>query len=255
MNKILNYKYLPYLILGLGGLGMVLQSLLLLLYTDSKGLLPSGHFLHILAWLIGIAAIVLTVVTVIGLNGPNRYNANFPASVTGAVGSFLAAAGIAVSILFYGDSIGDFLSIAWRILGFLSILALVFTGICRLQGLRPAFFFHAAVCLFFALHLVCRCRSWSSEPQLERYSFALFACIGLMLTAYYRAAFDSGIGRRRMQLAAGLLTCFFCLASIPCADDPLLYLTGAVWAITNLCVLTPPRRRPRPRPAPPTEGQ
>lgn len=251
MNKILNCKYLPWLIPVLGGLCMAAQSLLLILCTDDKGLVTSGHFLHILAWLIAAAAMVLTVITVIGLNGPNRYNANFPASIPGAVGAFLAAAGVAVSILFHTDKNGDLLTMLWRVFGVLSIPSLIFTGICRMNGRRPAFFFHAAVCLFFALHLVCLCRSWSSEPQLERYSFALFACIGLMLTAYYRAAFDCGIGRRRMQLAAGLMTCFFCLAAIPGAGDPLLYLTGAAWAITNLCVLTPPKRRPRP--APPAE--
>lgn len=251
MNKILKSEYLPILIPGMGGVGMALQSLLLLFATDDKGLVASGHMLHILAWLVAMGAAALTAVTVIRLNGPNRYNANFPASVPGAVGSFAAAAGILVSILFFAGDGTDVLALLWRILGGLSVAALIFTGICRMNGQRPAFFFHGVVCLFFALHLVCQCRLWSSESQLERYTFALFACIGLMLTAYYRAAFDSGIGRRRMQLFTSAMTCFFCLAAIPGADNALLYLTGGAWAITNLCVLTPPRRRPRP--APPAE--
>jgi hypothetical protein len=119
-----------------------------------------------------------------------------------------------------------------------------------MNGKQPEFFFHGAVCLFFALHLVCCCRVWSSETQLARYGFALLASIGLMLTGYYHSAFVAGIGTRRMQLFTGLMTGFFCLAAIPGSGNPVLYLTGAAWALTNLCVLTPPKRRPRPKPVP-----
>lgn len=246
MNKIIHYKYLPYLIPGLGGIAMALQALLLRT-ADGRGLVSSGHILYILAWLLAVAAVSLTSACVLKLNGPNRYNANFPASIPGAVGSFLLAAGIAASLLF-GSAGQDLLTLLWLIFGIAAILSLIFTGICRISGRRPAFFFHGVVFLFFAMDLVCQCRVWSSESQMERYSFALLASIGLMLTGYYRAAFDSGIGRRRMQLFIGLLTCFFCLAAVPGSDHPLLYLTGGAWAVTNLCVLTPPKRRPRPAP-------
>ena len=204
MNKILKEKYLPFLILGLGGIVMALQGLLMAT-VDPKGLLSSGHILHILAWILAALSCGLTVAVVWNLNGPNRYKANFPASVSGMAGSFVMALGIGVSILFHSQDV-DTMTVAWQVLGVLSIAALIFTGICRMGGRRPAFFFHGILCLFFALQLVCRCRVWSSETQAERYGFALFASIGLMLAAYHRAAFDSGIGRRRMQLFVNLMT-------------------------------------------------
>ena len=246
MNKIIKYKYLPILIPGLGVIAMALQWLLMRT-MDEKGLVASGHWGHIVAWVIAVIATALICVCVLQLNGPNRYRTNFPASMTGAIGSFITAAGIGISVIFSVPG-NDTLSLLWRILGVLSIFSLIITGMCRMNGGRPAFFFHSVICLFFAMHLVCSCRLWSSETQAARYGFALIADIGLMLTGYYRAAFDAGIGTRRMQLFTGLMTCFFCLAAVPGSICPALHLTGAVWAVTNLCVLRTFKRRPRPTP-------
>lgn len=252
MKKIIHYKYLPYLVPGLGGIAMVMQ-FLLLGTVDEKGLVASGHIGTILAWGIAAVATALVCFCVLELNGPVRYRANFPPSMVGAIGSFLAAAGIVISLIFFNPG-SDVLSLFWRIFAVASVFCLIITGICRLNGARPAFFFHGVVCLFFALHLVCCCRIWSSESQSARYGFMLLACIGLMLTGYYRSAFDAGIGTRRMQLFISLMTCFFCLAAVPGSGTPALYATGAAWTVTNLCVLTPPERRRRPRPAPAPES-
>ena len=248
MNKIIHYKYLPYLVPGLGIIAMALQ-FLLMRTIDSKGLVADGSFGHTVAWVIAAIATALVCLYVPKLRGPSRYRINFPPSMAGAVGSFLVAAGIGISVIFFVPG-SDMLSVLWRILGILSVFCLIITGLCRIIGGRPAFFFHSVVCLFFAMHLVCSCRLWSSETQAARYGFALLANIGLMLTGYYRAAFDAGIGTRRMQLFTGLMTCFFCLAAVPGSVCPALHLTGAVWAVTNLCVLRTFKRRPRPAPTP-----
>lgn len=248
MNKIINYKYLPFLIPALGCIAMVLQ-FFTMGTMDEKGLVTSGHFTYVIAWGIALIAELLIYLCVGKLKGSNRYRSNFPASLSGAVGSFFAAAGIGISLMFYAPA-SDVLVVLWKIFGVLSMLSMLFTGICRMNGRKPEFFFHSIICLFFALHLVCCCRLWSSETQIERYGFALIASIGLMLSSYYHSAFNVGIGTRRIHIATGLTTCFFCLAAVPGADTPFIYLTGAVWAVTNLCVLTPPKRRPRPEPAP-----
>jgi len=60
------------------------------------------------------------------------------------------------------------------------------------------------------------------------------------LFAYYQTAFDVGMGSRRMQLGTGLLAAFACFAAVPGSETVLLYLTGGIWTLTNLCVLTPP---------------
>ncbi len=245
MKKYLKTDYLPHLSLLVGVAAMVLQ-LLLMLGKDDRGLVAGGSVLHLLAWVLTVAFLVLCAVVTIPLHGHNRYGDNYPASRLGALSSFFLAGGILVDILLNPGLTGGFLPLLRLILGGVAVPCLVFTGLCRRSGKRPAFLFHSAACLFFAVHLVSSCQIWSSEPQIETYSFALLASIALMLSAYYRASFDVGIGRRRMQLFTGLAAGCLCLAAVPGASHWPVYLAGGVWAVTNLCVLEPPRRHRRP---------
>ena len=245
MKKLLKIEYFPLISLAAGILSLLPQGLLFLLTLDEKGLVATGHILHILAWLPAGAALILSGVAGWQLHGHNRYGDNFPPSLPGAIGSFVLAGGVLVSIPFHLAFQGNTLGLLWLILAIVSVPCLVFTGLCRRTGKRPTALFHAVVCLFFAIHLVRCCQGWSREPQVETYVFALLASISLMLSAYHRAAFDAGIGRRRMQLLTGLAAGCLCLAAIPGSDYKLLYLTGSIWALTNLCVLTPPKRHRR----------
>lgn len=246
MKKHLKPNDLPLLTLGLGGLALALRGLLYLFGTDSKGLLTPWHPLEILLWLVTIAAMALIIALVLPLKGSNRYADNWSASVPGAVGSFLAAGGIALTVI---PSLGDLsgiLVLLWALLGILSVPALIFAGLARLQGKRPAFLFHTLVCLFFAIHMVNQYRHWSGHPQLQDYVFHLLACVVLMFAAYYRASFDVGFGRRRMQLTTSLIAVFLCCVCLSGGSDPLLYLTCGAWCVTNLCPFTPVPRRRRP---------
>ncbi len=255
MSKYLKHQSLPFVSLACGAVALLLQSLLFLLTEDDRGLVASGHFLHILAWLLTLGSLALCGFSVRPLAGHNRYADNFPVSLPGSIGSFLLAGGLVITVFLRPELRGDLLSLLWLALGILAVPCLIFTGICRMRGKRPAFLFHSVVFLFFAVHLVRCCQSWSSEPQPEVYGFALFADVFLMLTAYYRAAFDSGIGRRRMQLFSSLAAGCLCLAAVPGSADPFLYAAGSLWALTNLCVLDPPRRHRRPEPQPGPEQE
>lgn len=246
MKKTFPAALLPWLVLGAGGVLLTLQSILIFFCPDEKGLLSGRHPLYLLAWVLALAAAVGTAIVVWKLDGANRYNDNFPPSIPGCAGAFCAAVGILIAGIQGLGQTTDILSLLWVIFAFLSVPSLCFAGVCRFQGRRPAFFFYAVVCLFFALHLVCRCRTWSSDPMLVHYGFPLFACICLMLSAYHQAAFDAGIGRRRFQLFFGLMAVLFCCASIPTGQG-ILYLACGGWAFTNLCALTPPQRRHRPK--------
>ena len=251
MKQFLKPKLLPLISFAAGLLGLLLQGLLFLLTMDQRGLVSSPHFLHIFALLIQGGALTLFVLCVLPLEGHNRYGDNYPASLPGGPGSFALAAAILLTVPGHLDIQGNVLGLLWLGLGVFAIPCLIFTGICRLQGKRPAFLFHSVTCLFFAVQLVMSCRNWSKEPQICTYIFALLGCIALMLSAYYRAAFDSGIGRRRMQLFTGLAAGCLCLAAIPGSDSPMLFFGGSLWALTNLCVLEPPKRRRRQEEVPP----
>lgn len=247
MKKLVPTKYVPCLILGCGALGLALRWLLYATAVDGRGLLETGNFLIPAIWILTALTALFLALAVFPLDGPNRYGDNFPASISGAVGSFLAAAGILVTALDSSALPQDTLTLVWRILGILSALCLIIAGVCRFRGQRPFFGFHGIVCVFFALHLANQYRVWSGNPQTQDYSLQLFACIFIMLSAYYHTAFDVGLGRRRMQLFTGLMGAYLCCLCLAASDSPLLYPGCGLWLFTNLCPLEPPARRRRPQ--------
>lgn len=246
MKQKWNIAALPLLVLGCGGLAGGLWALMNRLCLDEKGLLVSGNILWILILLLAAAATVGILVISRGLDGSNRYVDNFSSSLSGGVTSFAAAVGILVLMLTNLGSQRSALSALWLVLGFLSVPALILSGICRLRGTRPQFLLHGIVCAFFGIHLACHYQVWSGEPQMTDYVWQLFACVGLTLTAYHHTAFDVGLGRRRLQLAFSLLSAFFCLACLAAEGYGLFYLTCGLWALENRCTLQPRPRRPKP---------
>lgn len=235
MKKLREPNKLPCLMLGMGGIALVLRRLLYAVAVDEKNLLIAGHPLELLLWLATAAAVAIVIAGVWPLDGSERYADNFPPSVAGAVGAFVLAAGIFLSVVRAGAAVPVVLNRLRGILGYLAAASMVIVGICRIQGRRPFFGFHGLVCVFFAIHMVSHYKTWSGDPQLQDYVFSASACVTLMLFAFYQTAFDVDSGRRRMQLGMGLMTVYLCCAAVYRSAYPLLYLTGGVWAITNLC--------------------
>lgn len=241
MKKLLESKNLPLCVLLLGILGFLLRFVLYAVGVDEKNLLPFGHPVEIALWLVMAAAALLVIVAVWRLDGSNRYADNFQPSLTAAVGAFVFAAGIVLTVLSSGESSLN-LNRVRNLLGFLAAACLVATGISRMQGKRPFFGFHGVVCVYLAVHMISRYRTWSGNPQAQDYVFSMFGMILLTLFAFYQTSFDVGSGRRRMQLFTGLMAACFSLIALSNTEFPLLYLTGCVWAMTNLCSLTPVAR-------------
>lgn len=246
MKTLLNAKKLPVLAAVLGLLALMLRLSLLVLGRDEKNLLITGHPLDVLVWIVTGAAVAVILLSVRKLDGSARYADNFAPSAAAAIGAFALAGGIAVSVIL-GSSTGLRLELICRISGALAVPAIVWVGLCRFNGKRPAFLFHAAVCLYLTLYTICHYQTWSSRPQLQNWFFSMAGIVCLALFAYYQTAFDTGLGKRRMQLITGMLAGFFCIAAMAGGEDVLLYMGGAVWSLTNLCSLTPvPRRRKNP---------
>lgn len=244
MKYLPNPQKLPLFAGEAGLIVLILRLALFLLGRDDKNLLIPGHPLDIMVWVVTAAAAALIVLSVWKLEGSSRYTDNFAPSVAAAIGTFALAGGIAVSVILGGSS-GLRLAMLCRIIGALAVPAVVWVGLCRRKGTKPFFGFHAVVCLYLTLYTITHYQTWSSHPQIQDWFFDLAAIVGLTLFSYYQTAFDAGMGSRRMQLATGLLGGFFCLAAVAGGEDILLYVGGAVWALTNLCSLTPVRRRRR----------
>lgn len=239
MKKQINLQAVPYLIVGCGFIGAGLRWLMYHNYIDEKGLLISGNLPGILILILTAGVVALTALAARNAGGSNRFHDNFSVSPMGGIAAIAAAVGVLALLMGHWNDHGDKLAAVWKILGILSIPCLIFTGICRIQGKRPSFQFHGIVCLFFAIHLANHYRVWSGNPALSDYCWQLLASVGLALTAYYRTAFDVGLGTRRMQLAVSLLTAYFCLLSSLDTGYGLFYLTCGLWAIANLVNLHP----------------
>lgn len=257
MKQIKKSILLPLVAIGGGAIGLLLRFWLLRSAVDSEGLLIHGHPS---VWLLNLfcAAVIVALFFLTGKpGGPGKYYANFPDFAPGGICAFAAAAGLFFSIL--GELIGrpDLLTGLCDMIGLLAVFSLAFTGYCRLNHRRPGFLFHALICIFLILRLICRYRSWSSDPQLQDYACELLATICLMLGAYHRAAFDLNMGSRRALQFWGLAGTFFAIVSLAGSEPKLLYGTLGLWMVTNLCRLDPlpedPKEEPQPEaPAPET---
>lgn len=246
MKYLLHPKKLPFFTAAAGLITLILRLALFLLGRDEKNLLITGHPLDVLTWVVTAAAAIMILLTVRKLDGSARYNDNFAPSAAAAIGAFALAGGIAVSAISGGFSALR-MEMLCRFSGILGVPAVVWAGLCRWKGKRPFFGFHALVCLYLTLYAITSYQTWSSHPQIQDWFFNMIGIAGLALFSYYQTAFDAGMGNRRMQLITGLLGALFCLAAIASCENPLLYIGGAVWSLTNLCSLTPaPRRRRNP---------
>lgn len=245
MEKLLKHKNLPWAVLAAGALGIVLEIILLASGGDNGGLLVRGHFAYTLLWILTFAASALLVLGTWDLTQAAKFSFNFPPSVIAAAGTAAAAAGVLVATVRNLFAVSDFLVLMDVILGLLSCAALVFISRCRWKGMHPSVIFHAVVCVYLMVDLVCVYRLRSSDPQVESYCFSLLASVCIMLASYYNAAFAANSGNRRMHTLTHLAAVYFCLLSLPWGDNAVFYLTMAAWIFTDLCNLTPMPRNMR----------
>ena len=207
--------------------------------VDERGLLIPGQPEVIGLLALTVIAVVFILVLVRPLAGSDRYEDNFGPSGPSALGHFLLAAGILATAVLEAPKMGGYLGLCWQVLGYVAPVCLVAAGIARLRGKQPFFLLHLAVCLYFVFHVVNQYRSWSGNPQLLDYLFALFGSIALILFSYYQTAFDVGTGKRRPMLVWGFLGIYLCLVNLAKTEYPLVYAGGVMWIVSNLCSLTP----------------
>ncbi|MDD5863031.1 MAG: hypothetical protein PUD80_00115 [Firmicutes bacterium] len=228
---------LPVIAAVLGVAALLLRLLVYNLAVDARNLL-TGHPLTIALWVLSAAAVVWVIVCVARLDGSAEYADNFSPSLTAALGHNIGAAGIALTALLPWYNLGK-LVLLRRVLGILAAAGLVLASRDKKAGKCPQFLTHLAVCVFLIVHMLGNYGVWSSNPQLLDYAFDLLGCVMAVLFAFYEAAFDVGMGKRRMQLAAGLLTAYFGFAALSGSAYPFLYAGCGIWALTDLCTLTP----------------
>ena len=239
-------KLLRCAVLSAGVLGMLLRAFLYATAVDHKGLLASNHWA---TWtILTVTGLILAVLLVATwkLQGPGAYEDCFPVSFCQGITSLLAAAVIAFRSLALYAQAGDSMDLAASLSGIAAGIALITVGICRFTGKHPSFLCHSALCLFFALQMICQYRRWSADPQLMNYGFYLLAFICLMLNSYFLAGFDAGIGSHRASWFFSMAAAFFSCLAIPESGDAGLLSVCALWAFccAPQCQAKPRRQRP-----------
>lgn len=223
-------KFFWFAVLG-GILEMVLSAVLFAFFLDEKGLIiPSP--LPALIWTIAAAAVIG------GICASGRNVDIFPACShrAAAVGSFLLAVGLILSGLFAPQKGINFLRLLLLPLSVAAGLAMAYSGLCRLRGKGISLWCYAPTAIYLIVFMVHRYRVWSARPQLMAHVFDVLACASLILAVYWHCAESCGIGSSKKMGLYTFTALFFCLAALGHGEAPWLYLTAAIWLITNTCV-------------------
>ena len=238
MKLTLKASHLKYLILGAGGLGLALRLALYATGIDGRNLLVAGHWASVALVALTIASAAAIFLFTRTLNGPTDHETAYPVSFQGAIGAFAAMLGIAVTSVSEFSEFSSSLHLIVWVLGVCSAISFGCIGVLRLTGGKSHPLLHALPCIYFALRMVSRYQLWSSDPQLQDYSYYLLAYVALMLTAYHHAAFDADMGAHRSVWRMGLASVYLCTLSLSSNMDTLLLLGCCAWAFTNLTNLT-----------------
>ena len=232
--------------MGIGGvslLGLVALVLRWQLYrtaVDAKGLLVRMHPLSLVLMALTAAVLLMIYVAVRKQEESVSFEERVPNGILAALGHGLLAVSILSTVLSGNPRAIGYLATAWRWLGFAAPLCLVLAGADRLLGRKSFFLLHVVPCLFLVVHIVSHYQSWSGDPQMQDYVFALLGAMALMFFGFYTAAMEAGCGSRRMLLGMGLAAIYLCLAEAAHSAYPLLYLAGMIWVMTDLHSLGEP---------------
>ena len=240
MKKKRNPQDFPLFTALAGIAGLTLRRQLYIWGPDDKGLLQTGHPLALVLWLVTAVVLAALAVKVWKSKGTNSYEANFAPSRAAAAGHILAGAGFALTALLNEPLLRSALGSGWTVLGILSGPCLMLAGSARAGGKKPFFGLYMVPCLFFVVHIVSHYQSWSGDPQMQDYVFALLGAMALMFFGFYTAAMEAGCGSRRMRLGMGLAAIYLCLAEMAHSAYPQLYLAGMIWVMTDLHSLGAP---------------
>lgn len=230
---------LPLAMVVLGNFAMVLRRQLYLTAADAKGLLMRGTLLEMMLLALTAVAGGILLLALKKDRGGNGYEENFSASVPAGLGHVAAATGIFTMVRGTAFGMPGYMGLLWQLLGMAAPVCLVLTGILRILGKKPFFLLHVVPCLFLLVHTVGNYQLWSSNPQMQDYLFALLAILALILFAHHTAAFEAGLGNRKMVLGAGLAAVYLCLAEMGWTDYPGFYFGCVFWALTGLCKAAP----------------
>lgn len=214
-----------------GILAMVLRAALFAFCIDEKGLIAASC-LPSAIWAVAAAALVG------GVSGFLHKQSAFPeaSSSAAAAGSLLFAVGLVISGLLTPHRGIDFLRPFLLPLSAAAGLTAAYGGLCRLQKKAQSIWCYAPAIVYLIVFMVYRYRVWSARPQLMEHAFDVLSCVSLTLTLYWHCAATCDLGNEKKKEVYSLLCLFFSVAALGHTEALWLYLTAALWLVTNTCV-------------------
>lgn len=234
MKKLFSHPNFHFAFPLLGLLGCGLQLWFSTAQPDSRGLLPQFHPATVLTVVLVALSALLAILSASHVQPP-RYSAAVRA-VGAAMGGAITAIS-AVLLLMQKNTVSGVMAI-------LSVLASVYAVWARLSKKKLPFWVYALFAIYHMLYLISRYQAWSAEPEIVRFAFQLLALVCSMLLFYQKAALHARSGKFGLYHFWHSMALMLCLTAIPCAQNPTVYLSAAIWLLLD------PSPRPRPKEAP-----
>lgn len=253
MKKIQNKGIFAMLFTLMGLAAWLLYRQMYASFMDERGLLVAWSVPEVLILVLMACALVGAFVVSHGsaMGQPNR--------ILSAVGDLVFAGGV-TSLFFdnvysweqvsnalnrlqngYGrvanGRMRDIMLIVTSAIAALAVLSLVVSCVRKLMNKQAIFLLNLLPFVVCALMLVECYQLWSELPQMMDYVPALGAVLSLGLTAFHRMERASGLPFKSRHAGFGLLTVFFCCASLGQGDFTLFLAAAAVWTLTDLSAL------------------
>ena len=227
---------LPWLTLVAGILGAGLCLLFSRIGVDDRGLLPATHPIPILLAILTVGAFTMLFFGLRGITNSLPYGKLFPKKALTAAGCLIGGIGILAGSILTPVQSNSWIAIATSLCSVFAAASLLLVGWIHLNHMRPHFIFHAVVSIYFMLLLIASYQTWSTKPQFIIYLPRMLALIFLMISAYYRAALDAEMGKRRSFSFFNLGALFFCcMAAI--SSQWIFYLCMAAFTFICQCSL------------------
>ena len=225
---------LPLVTLAVGVVGAILQFWLYTTGIDGKGLFLENHPATYFTLALCLCFCAILYDNLRTLKKAPSYDVLYPASLSIGLGNLLAGIVVLTAVPKWG--------VASILLQWAAALSFAYIGFCRAGKRRPSFIANGIITVFFMIFGITQYRTWSSEPQMIRHLYPLFACVSLMLTAYHHCAMDAGYGnRKRLLFFSQLALLFSCLSLF--GESKLLYFGAIVWNFTGICTVSQGRTK------------
>lgn len=213
--------YCIFALLGLAGMG--LQSWYLKTAPDTTGLLTDGHPGGWLTFLLLGLVLVLTVASIKHIQTPRLSPAIRSVGAAMTAGFTAIAAGVLLTRK-------NYLVFGLCVLSAISALYILWAQTTRR---KPHYGAYSLFAVCFMFYLISRYQVNSAEPETARYVFQTLALVCLMLVFYQQAAIRAGTGRFGSYHVWRSLALFLSLTAMPGSHNPMLYLAGAMWLLTD----------------------